>query len=41
MSVVASVTVWVSAARRRPSFVDARVASVTELPRLVFRYGAE
>ena len=31
-------TVWVSAARRRVPYVDLRVASVTELPRLVFRY---
>jgi putative hydrolase of the HAD superfamily len=32
-------TVWVSRAGRRPPFVDLRVASVVELPRLVFRYG--
>lgn len=32
-------TVWVSRARRRVPFVDLRVASVVELPRLVFRYG--
>jgi putative hydrolase of the HAD superfamily len=31
-------TVWVSASRRRVRFVDLRVASITELPRLVFRY---
>jgi putative hydrolase of the HAD superfamily len=31
-------TVWVSAARRRVSYVDLRVRSITELPRLVFRY---
>jgi putative hydrolase of the HAD superfamily len=31
-------TVWVSPARRRVPFVDLRVKSVTELPRLVFRY---
>jgi putative hydrolase of the HAD superfamily len=31
-------TVWVSSEKRRPRFVDLRVASVTELPRLVFRY---
>ena len=30
-------TVWVSAQRRRVTFVDLRVASVVELPRLVFR----
>jgi putative hydrolase of the HAD superfamily len=30
-------TVWVSAARRRVPFVDLRVASVIELPGLVFR----
>jgi len=30
-------TVWVSAERRRVPFVDLRVASVLELPRLVFR----
>ena len=30
-------TVWVSAARRRAAFVDLRVASVIDLPRLVFR----
>jgi putative hydrolase of the HAD superfamily len=32
-------TVWVSNANRRTPFVDVRVASVLELPRLVFRYG--
>jgi putative hydrolase of the HAD superfamily len=32
-------TVWVSRAKRRAPFVDLRVASVLELPRLVFRYG--
>jgi len=32
-------TVWVSGARRRVPFVDLRVASVIELPRLVFRTG--
>jgi putative hydrolase of the HAD superfamily len=32
-------TVWVSAEQRRPRFVDFRVTSVTQLPRLVFRYG--
>ena len=31
-------TVWVSGENRRASFVDARVASVLELPRLVFRH---
>ena len=31
-------TVWVSAARRRAPYVDLRVRSITELPRLVFRY---
>jgi putative hydrolase of the HAD superfamily len=33
-------TVWVSrSTRRAPSFVDLRIASVVELPRLVFRFG--
>lgn len=32
-------TVWVSKAKRRVSFVDLRVTSVLELPRLVFRFG--
>ena len=32
-------TVWVSRAKRRVPFVDLRVASVLELPRLVFRFG--
>ena len=32
-------TVWVSKAQRRVSFVDLRIGSVLELPRLVFRYG--
>jgi putative hydrolase of the HAD superfamily len=32
-------TVWVSALKRRAPFVDLRVASVIELPRLVFRIG--
>jgi putative hydrolase of the HAD superfamily len=32
-------TVWVSAQRRRVPFVDLRVASVIDLPRLVFRNG--
>jgi putative hydrolase of the HAD superfamily len=32
-------TVWVSNVKRSVSFVDVRVASVIELPRLVFRYG--
>ena len=32
-------TVWVSADKRRVPFVDLRVGSVLELPRLVFRYG--
>ena len=31
-------TVWVSREKRRLSFVDLRVSSVLELPRLVFRY---
>jgi putative hydrolase of the HAD superfamily len=31
-------TVWVNEAKRRVPFVDLRVASVIELPRLVFRY---
>jgi putative hydrolase of the HAD superfamily len=30
-------TVWVSRTRRRVSYVDLTVSSVTELPRLVFR----
>jgi len=34
-------TVWVSPLRRRVPFVDLRVTSVTQLPRLVFRYGSE
>ncbi len=34
-------TVWVSRERRRVPFVDLRVSSVTQLPRLVFRYGSE
>ena len=34
-------TVWVSDLQRRPPFVDLRVTSVTQLPRLVFRYRAE
>jgi putative hydrolase of the HAD superfamily len=32
-------TVWVSPLKRRVPFVDLRVRSVVELPRLVFRYG--
>jgi len=32
-------TVWVSNVKRSVPFVDMRVASVIELPRLVFRYG--
>ena len=32
-------TVWVSKARRRVPFVDLRVGSVLDLPRLVFRFG--
>jgi putative hydrolase of the HAD superfamily len=32
-------TVWVSAEKRRVPYVDLRVASVIELPRLVFRHG--
>jgi putative hydrolase of the HAD superfamily len=31
-------TVWVSATRRRVPYVDLRVRSITELPRLAFRY---
>ena len=31
-------TVWVSKLRRRLPYVDLRIASVTELPRLAFRY---
>jgi putative hydrolase of the HAD superfamily len=31
-------TVWVNAARRRVPYVDLCVASITELPRLAFRY---
>ncbi len=34
-------TVWVSREARRVPFVDLRVSSVTQLPRLVFRYGSE
>jgi putative hydrolase of the HAD superfamily len=33
-------TVWVSRERRRVPFVDLRVRSVVELPRLVFRTGS-
>ena len=32
-------TVWVSKAKRRMSFVDLRISSVVDLPRLVFRFG--
>jgi putative hydrolase of the HAD superfamily len=32
-------TVWVNSAKRRVSFVDLRISSVVELPRLVFRFG--
>jgi len=32
-------TVWVSAQKRTMPFADLRVASVTQLPRLVFRHG--
>ena len=32
-------TVWVSGSKRCVPYVDARVASVVELPRLVFRHG--
>jgi len=32
-------TVWVSRVQRRVPYVDLRVASVTQLPRLVFRHG--
>ena len=32
-------TVWVSSAPRRLAYVDLRISSVTELPRLVFRCG--
>jgi putative hydrolase of the HAD superfamily len=31
-------TVWVSGEKRRASFVDLRVKSVTQLPGLVFRH---
>ncbi len=31
-------TVWVSRARRRVPYVDLRISSVTQLPRLAFRY---
>ncbi len=34
-------TVWVSAEKRRVPYADLRVASVTELPRLVFRHARE
>jgi putative hydrolase of the HAD superfamily len=33
-------TVWVSRAKRRVPFVDLRISSVTELPRLVFRFAS-
>ena len=32
-------TVWVSESKRRVPFVDLRITSVVELPRLVFRFG--
>lgn len=32
-------TVWVNAARRRVPFVDLRIESIIDLPRLVFRFG--
>ena len=32
-------TVWVSPLKRRVRYVDLRVASILDLPRLVFRYG--
>lgn len=32
-------TVWVSRSKRRAPFVDLRISSVIQLPRLVFRYG--
>jgi putative hydrolase of the HAD superfamily len=32
-------TVWVNSAKRRVPFVDLRISSVVELPRLVFRFG--
>jgi putative hydrolase of the HAD superfamily len=32
-------TVWVSESKRRAPFVDLRITSVVELPRLVFRFG--
>jgi putative hydrolase of the HAD superfamily len=32
-------TVWVSESKRRAPFVDLRISSVIELPRLVFRFG--
>lgn len=32
-------TVWVSRSKRRAPFVDLRISSVVELPRLVFRFG--
>ena len=32
-------TVWVSDSKRRAPFVDLRISSVIELPRLVFRFG--
>jgi putative hydrolase of the HAD superfamily len=32
-------TVWISRGGRRPPFVDLRISSVIELPRLVFRFG--
>jgi putative hydrolase of the HAD superfamily len=32
-------TVWVSRVQRRVPYVDARVASITQLPRIAFRHG--
>jgi putative hydrolase of the HAD superfamily len=34
-------TVWVSRERRSPAYVDLRVASVTQLPRIAFRTARE
>jgi len=33
-------TVWISAAKRRVPFVDLRISSVIDLPRLVFRFAS-
>jgi putative hydrolase of the HAD superfamily len=33
-------TVWISAEKRRVPFVDLRISSVIDLPRLVFRFAS-